>query len=222
MSQPLWTPGQAHPAPAEEGTRPPSNMSTLPVSGAMNAISASRKEIPAVGVDPGSRWTGAVLRVGDVAVTGWTLGPVNRLGQRDRAALDNVDNWEAFRRYVDRLIAHLDDLVTYGETEYGPVRIAVEVPHTPIGWQAGNRGTNKLPLNDVFLPRQIASALIGCYPNAVLVPPGKYGQRADEVPAVLRGRRPADWGPNETPRGERDHEQSAYFVSGIAAAGMGS
>lgn len=173
--------------------------------------------VPTIGIDPGSKWTAAVLRVGNAAITGWTLGPVDRLGRPDRHALNNPDDWPAFSRYTNRLISHLEELVAYAEAVYGAVRIAIEIAVVPSGWQPTGGGKNRLPLADVLLPRMIAAAVLGAFPDARLVPPDKYGSRAAEVPAELRGRRPAHFGPNETPRGERDHEQAAWHVAGVGA-----
>jgi hypothetical protein len=191
------------PAPATNGTVP--------------AHPVPPDTVPTIGVDPGSKWTSAVLRVGEYGVTGWTLGPVDRLGRPDRNALNDPDDWESFSRYTNRLISHLEELVAYAEHEYGGVRIAIEVAVVPSGWQPTSRGQNRLPLTDVLLPRQVAAAVLGAFPNAKLVPPARYGSRSAEVPPELKGRRQPHWGPNETVRGERDHEQAAYLVAGQGA-----
>jgi hypothetical protein len=148
------------------------------------------------------------------------MGPVDKYGGIDRAALNEVDNWDAFRRYVDRLVDAMDSLVNYAEGKYGRVRVAVEVPKVPIGYQQvnGARKFQKLPLADWIIPRQVAAAIIGQYPDAKLVRPDGLGRRlADTYPKELRGTRPEGWGPNETPKRERDHERAAYDIAGVAA-----
>jgi hypothetical protein len=186
-------------------------------NGAVPAHTLPDGVVPTIGIDPGSKWTAAVLRVGEYAVTGWTLGPVNRNGVLDRDALMDPDNWDAFARYVNRLISHIEELVSYAEQQYKGVRVAVEVALIPVSWQPGNRGKSKLPLVDVLIPRQIVSAVIGAFPNARLVPPDNYSSRSDAAPRETKGRRLSHWGPNETVRGERDHEQAAFFVAGEGA-----
>src|SRR5262245_7966402 len=76
---------------------------------------------PTIGVDPGQTWTAAVLRVGDTAVHGWTMGPVDQAGTVRRDALNEVDAWDAFVRYAARLVAGLDELADYATTRWGEV-----------------------------------------------------------------------------------------------------
>ncbi|MGZ3140433.1 hypothetical protein ACVDFE_00150 [Lentzea chajnantorensis] len=177
------------------------------------------RPLPTIGVDPGQTWTAAVLRVGDFGVHGWTMGPVDQYGVVRRDALNDVDNWPAFGLYVARLVDALDELVTFAIDRYGEVRVAVEVPSVPIGWQTGSaKKFQRLPMRDWLIPKQVAAAVIGQFPEAKLIRPDGFGSRAaSEYPQELRGRRPAEWGPNDTPRKERDHERAAYDVAGAAA-----
>lgn len=175
--------------------------------------------MPTIGVDPGQTWTAAVLRVADQGIHGWTLGPAMIDGLTRRAALAEVDNWDAFAAYVARLVDALDDLVEYAVRRFGEVRVAVEVPSVPIGWQpGGHKRFQRLPMRDWVIPRQVAAAVLGQYPTAKVIRPDGFGARpASEYPHELRGRRPPGWGPNETPRRERDHERAAFDVAGVAA-----
>ena len=172
-----------------------------------------------VGIDPGARWTAAVLRIGDHPVHGWTYGPVNRLGELDAAALDKPDDWAAFSRYAGRVLDALGQLVTEAEQHHGAVRVAIEAINVPVGWLSVGHGRyNRLPLIDWLTPTRVVAAVIGAYPDARLVPPDKLGRRpTEDYPRELRGPRPADWGPGEARRGERDHERAAYDVAGLAA-----
>ncbi|WP_157985252.1 hypothetical protein [Lentzea terrae] len=190
---------------------------TAPAGGL--AVAEQVRPLATIGVDPGQTWTAAVLRVGDAGVHGWTMGPVDRFGVVMRAALNEVDDWEAFARYTARLVDGLVELVDFAMAQYGEVRVAVEVPHVPIGYQPGSsKRFQKLPLRDWIIPRQVAAAVIGQFPEAKTVRPDGYGSRpASEYPQELRGKRPPSWGPNETPRFERDHERAAYDVAGVAA-----
>ncbi|MFI6100825.1 hypothetical protein ACIA8G_35195 [Lentzea sp. NPDC051213] len=177
------------------------------------------RPLPTIGVDPGQTWTAAVLRVGDAGVHGWTMGPVDRFGVIQRDALNDPDNWEAFARYTARLVDGLVELVEFAIARFGEVRVAVEVPRVPIGYQPGSsKRFQRLPMQDWMIPRQVAAAVIGQFPEARVVFPDGFGSRpASEYPQELRGRRSPEWGPNETPRRERDHERAAYDVAGVAA-----
>lgn len=172
-----------------------------------------------IGIDPGARWTAAVLRIGDHPVHGWTYGPVNRLGELDVAALDNPDDWAAFSRYAGRVLDALGKLVTEAEKHHGGVRVAIEAMHVPVGWRSVAHGKyNRLPLADWLTPTRMVAAVLGAWPDARLVAPDHLGRRpAENYPRELRGARPADWGPGEARRGERDHERAAYDVAGLAA-----
>ncbi len=176
--------------------------------------------LPVIGIDPGARWTAAVLRVGDHPVNGWTYGPVNRLGELDAAALSNPDDWAAFGRYAGRVLDALGQLVTEAEKQHGAVRVAIEALNVPVGWRSVGHGRyNRLPLVDWLTPCRMVAAVLGAYPDARLVLPDQLGRRpAEDYPRELRGPRPADWGPGEARRGERDHERAAYDIAGLAAA----
>lgn len=196
-------------------------MSVDTLTGAHPALPVPQRpadHLAVIGVDPGQTWTAAVLRVGDWADHGWTMGPVDRSGQLDRGALNDVDDWGALARYVQRLTRALDDLVEYAISKYGSVRVGIEVPVVPTGWQPGSTRQNRLPMRDWLVPRHVAAAVLGAYPNARLVLPDGHGRRpAGEYPQEMRGARPPGWGPNETPKRERDHERAAYDVAGQAA-----
>lgn len=172
---------------------------------------------PTIGVDPGQTWTAAVLRTGDFAEHGWTIGPVDASGTIRRDALNEPDAWDAFALYVRRLMDALDELVEYAIRQHGEARVAVEVPGVPIGWQPGSpRKFQRLPLRDWVVPRQVAAAVLGAYPNAKPVRPDHHGRRpASAYPRELRGTRPLSWGPCEARGQERDHERAAYDVAGV-------
>lgn len=159
-----------------------------------------------------------MLRVGERAVHGWTIGPVDRAGTVRREALNDVDNWDAFALYVRRLVGALDQLVTYAIDRYGRVRVAVEVPIVPLGYQPGSaRKFQRLPVRDWLGPRQVAAAVLGAYPESRVVRPDRFGRRPlADYPRELRGHRPAVWGPNEARGGERDHERAAFDIAGAA------
>lgn len=177
---------------------------------------------PVIGVDPGFRWTAAVLRVSGEAVNGFTLGPLNADGLRDPRAHDGMSA-AALARYVTRIGSHLDQLYDVAEA-YGPPRVAVEVPTPP-------RGYRQIPLRAWLVTHTVAWAMVGRYDGVVLVPPdingarhqrsrGGDGDMAAHYPKPLCRRRPTGWMPNEAPRQARDHERAAYDVAGAALAAL--
>ncbi|GAB3902543.1 hypothetical protein GCM10029964_093170 [Kibdelosporangium lantanae] len=138
--------------------------------------------LPTIGVDPGQTWTAAVLRVGGQAVHGWTIGPTDKWGTVRRELLNEVDNWDAFSRYVLRLVDALDELTRYAEQTFGEVRVAVEIPHVPVGFQeaATPRRFQRMRLCDWVIPRQVAAAVLGQYPEAKIIAPDGHGSRPVE------------------------------------------
>lgn len=170
-------------------------------------------EVPVIGVDPGARWTALVLRVGRRPLYGSTLGPLNRVGAPDPAALDNPSDLAAVAQYHRSIADELDRVVNRVEREFGRLPwIAVEHNVPPVSWRSV-----KLPhwLNTYT----VCTSLLTLYPGAVLVPMAKHGTGPLlTYPEALRPRmRPATWGPNHARRGERDHERAAYDIAGAAA-----
>lgn len=174
--------------------------------------------LAAVGVDPGARWTAAVLRVGDRAINGFTLGPVGADGMPARKANDDLGA-AALDRYTDRIGKHLDDLcdlsveLGYGEPLIGVERfkISESYRHIPtyawliswtVYWYVKGRynGVKTIP-NDGNGYRHLERL-------------GGTGKMDAYYPADLCRRRPAGWWANEAPRTPRDHERAAYDVAG--------
>jgi hypothetical protein len=181
-------------------------------------MAAARELIPVIGVDPGSRWTAAVLRRGEHAVNGWTIGPVDEHGMRDPRALDDLDA-TALARYIARLGVHLDGLYDQAE-RYGPPLVAVEIPGPP-------RGTARVPVRDWLITYSVAWSVVGRFDGVRLVRPDRHGVRhlAGEpdrsrlrrtYPPNLVHRRPRIWGPCEAPNRRRDHERAAFDIAGAA------
>lgn len=177
-------------------------------------------ELAILGVDPGRRWTAAVLRQGDRALHGWTIGPVDEDGRPSPAAVDNVHDLMAWARYMARILDEIESTMSAHAQATGQRAVlAVEVAVPPRGRQ--------IALADWLVPRQIVAGLLSFDPNLILIPPDKHGARRpvercyppELWPAKGRtGGRPASWGPSEARRGERDHERAAFDVAGAAAA----
>lgn len=179
-------------------------------------MTAENEGLAVLGVDPGRRWTAGVLRVGDRAVYGWTLGPVDADGRPDASAVDDVDDVAAWARYMRRVLDAVERTV---DRAGGPVALACEVTVPPSG--------RRIALADWLVPRQILAGLLAYDPGTVLIRNAAHGRRRpveSHYPPELwparggRGGRPASWGPNEARRGERDHERAAWDIAGAGAA----
>jgi hypothetical protein len=174
--------------------------------------------------DPGSKFTAGLLREGAEAVDGFTLALAYPEGP-DRNAV--LDDHEALRAYTDRITEQ--GLALWDRHYAGkPVRVVVEAAYRP----STGKGRGRIPLRDWIVPKLVVAAITTCFPGAVILPPqgaggrhkvsnGGTGRLADYYPAALIGRRPATWGPNEEPRGSRDHEQAAYTLAGLAELAAG-
>lgn len=173
---------------------------------------AAPKPLAVLGIDPGSRWTAGVLRVGDTPVYGWTLGPVDELGRPRPNALDKIDDVTAFARYMRRILGQITYTLDLADARgYTRKRLAVEGIRVPVSWRT------KVPLEDWLIPQTIARVVLVEHPLARVVWPDRHGKKPlHAYPAALRYRRPPNWGPCDNPRGERDHERSAYDIAGIA------
>lgn len=182
---------------------------------------AAVSEVTVLGIDPGRRWTAGVLRIGDRAVHGWTLGPVDERGVPDAAAVDNVHDVQAFARYAARVLDAVEETLELAARHTaGRVWVACEVQLPPTG------RNSRIALSDWLIPRQLMAAIVAHDPRTVLVPLAEHGKRrplVDCYPEAFwpaRGRtggRPSSWGPCEARRGERDHERAAWDVAGAAA-----
>lgn len=165
--------------------------------------------IAVIGIDPGSRWTAAVLRIDDTPVYGWTLGPLNIAGALDAAALDNPRSegyYEALSRTLERLIGAVGDLEARAQ------RITGERPWIGVETVTIPHLGGRIRLAAWLVTRDIVVGLMGARPTAAIVDPAKAGPAA-HYPAALVGKPRADWGPVESYRRERDHERAAWDVT---------
>lgn len=168
-----------------------------------------------VGVDPGARWSAGVLRAGDAALWGWTVGPHDHEGRP--VAIADPDDLAAVSTYADRVAEMVERTIRYAEKAgHQRIRIAIEEVRTPIGWQYGRR--TRITLADWLTPRCVAMAIRGAWPDARWVPAARHGQRDRMAyPIELQRSRPPSWPPNEARRGERDHERAAFDIAGVGA-----
>lgn len=154
---------------------------------------------PVLGIDPGARYTGVVLRDGDAVLYASTL-----------VRPDSLDPVGWARSVVatirDVLAAHCP----------AGTRIGVEGVSTPKGFKGGRR--SPIDPGAIVFAAVVLGAVIAAWPDAVVVPPGGNGsQHITHYPPELVGRRPAGLPGSSNNAGTRDHEQSAYDVAGKAA-----
>lgn len=177
--------------------------------------------IAGLGVDPGWRWTGAVLVVDGLPVDGFTIGPTDADGRPFREAHDDMDD-VALGRYTERIGAHLDHLYDKATALGCRVLVSVERP-TPV--YGKKRFVSKLRAYQVT--RDVSWYVRGHYYGVVpyrfdqdhphgkrhLEQYGGTGKLFDHYPRDLCWRRPKGWLVNEEPDTSRDHERSAFDIA---------
>lgn len=160
----------------------------------------SRPGQPVLGVDPGARCTGVVLRDGDVVLHASTL-------VRDPANRDPVE-------WGRQVVTEIKLILAAGcppETH-----LAVEGVTVPKGFKDGRR--QPIDPGPVLFTGVVLGAVTATWPAAFVVPPGGNGsQHITHYPPELVGRRPPGLAGSSNGAGTRDHEQSAYDVAGKAA-----
>jgi hypothetical protein len=126
---------------------------------------SSTSSLPVLGIDPGARWTACVLRFGEEAAAGWTLGPVAADGACDASAMNDVDDLVALTRYLRRVLDAVDETYAHAEREFGVTpRVAVEAMRVPIGWRNGRR--TPIPMADWLIPQRVLAALARRIPRS--------------------------------------------------------
>lgn len=154
---------------------------------------------PMIGVDPGAKYTGVVIRDGDVVLYAATL-------LRDEEADSPL---EYARTVVDAL--------RIVRKEYPDYPLAVEGISDPKGFNRGQRAA----INPKYVMRMaaVAGAVAATFPESIIIPPGGNGtQHISQYPDSLKGRRNKDLpGFNPAAKSPRGHEQSAFDVAGKGA-----
>lgn len=168
---------------------------SAPKRGRLNAKPVGE---PIVGIDPGARYTGLVVRDGDAVLHSSTL-----VRPQDMSSTD----WA---------ITCLTGIQTILKDFPRTIPIAIEGISDPKGFYRGQRAA--INPRDIIRAGVVLGALVATYPTAVIVPPGNNGsQHYSHYPDSLIGRRPADLPGDTNGAGTRDHEQSAYDVAGKGA-----
>lgn len=149
-----------------------------------------------IGIDPGARYTGVVVR--DLSENTILLSSTYVKPQETYIVTWAIEVSETIKREV--VDAYPDAL------------IGIEGISDPKGYSNGK----KSPINPKHIIRAgiVLGALAMKFSDAVIVPPGKNGSSRTGYPDVLNGRRPKDLPGVSKGAGTRNHEKSAYDVAG--------
>ena len=154
---------------------------------------------PVLGLDPGARYTGIVVRDGDVVLYSATLVRDDGMGPFE---------WADY-------VADECQVILFEKCPEG-TKVGIEGVTVPKGFKNGK----KQPVNPgpILFTGVVAGALKREFKEAVIVPPGGNGsQHITNYPPELVGKRPKDLPGSSNGAGTRAHEQSAYDVAGKAA-----
>lgn len=153
---------------------------------------------PVLGIDPGARYTGVVIRDGDVVLHSSTLV--------------RPETIESGTEWALSCVTQVLEIVQ----EYGTIPVGIEGISDPKGFQHGKKAA--INPKDIIRAGIVLGALVVVFPNAAIIPPGKNGSKHySHYPSVLIGRRPSDLPGSSQSAGTRGHEQSAYDVAGKAS-----
>lgn len=179
---------------------------------------------PVIGVDPGERWTGICVRVGNTALWAATIG---HIGPAPTSIDDDWAEWTAYWGQV------CDWTVHAWRATFPDERVDV-VAETPIEEPWRNlKGTKRYVAQRRYMACVgLVGALQGRWPGLITIKPQGFsgahqksnrgtGDPDDYYDRPLIGRRgaprPEHFGPNQHPKNVMIHEQCAYA---IAAAGV--
>lgn len=185
--------GKVDPKVAAKSSR---NRKTAPISRKLSVVGVGR---PVIGVDPGARYTGVIVRDGDLVLHSSTLLRPRELTSGTDWALSNIAQ-------VREIMADFPKMMPF----------SIEGISDPKGFQNGKAAA--INPKDIIRAGIVLGAFVAIWPNAVIVPPGGNGsQHYSHYPAELIGRRPKTLAGSTQGAGTRGHEQSAYDVAGKAA-----
>lgn len=184
--------GKVNPEQAKKAAR---NRTQAPKRGRLGARPVGQ---PIIGIDPGARYTGVVVRDGDAVLHSSTLVRPEKMDGPDWA------------------LQVVRDIKTILAAFPPGMPVAVEGISDPKGFHRGQKAA--INPKDIIRAGIVLGAVVATWPQAAVVPPGNNGsQHYSHYPAELIGRRPADLPGASNGAGTRDHEQSAYDVAGKGA-----
>lgn len=154
-----------------------------------------------LGIDPGARYTGVVVRDMDIPVySGIFVRPIEM----------SATDWAL--ACIDHAKKVYDD--------YKPQHVAIEGISDPKGFYKGKQAA--INPKDIIRTGIVVGSLVATWPQAIIVEPGGNGDRDESYyPDCLNGRRPKDLAGSNKGSGTRKHEKSAYDVAGKALRDLG-
>lgn len=156
---------------------------------------------PVLGVDPGARYTGVVVRDGDGVLHSSTYV---------RAPDCSATDWAI------EVISRLRELHAEHTINGIELPVGVEGVSDPKGFKSGQHAA--INPSGIIRAGVVLGAVVAVWPSAIVVPPGRNGSKhTSHYPSCLVGRRPKGLPGDATGAGTRDHEQSAFDVAGRAA-----
>lgn len=158
-------------------------------------------ESTVMGIDPGARYTGIIVRDNDEPIySGIFVRPADMTSTN--WALESV-----------RLAVEVYE-------EYKPTHIALEGISDPKGFYKGQQAA--INPKDIIRTGVVLGALVATWPEAIIVDPGGNGDRHESFyPDALNGRRPKTLAGSNKGANTRKHEKSAYDVAGKAMRELG-
>lgn len=154
---------------------------------------------PIIGIDPGARYTGVVVRDGDAVLHASTLV--------------RPDSVESGTDWALLVVAQIQKILKDFPVT---IDVGVEGISDPKGFQGGKKAA--INPKDIIRAGIVLGAVVATWPHAVIVKPGNNGSKHySHYPASLIGRRPAGLEGDSQGAGTRGHEQSAYDVAGKAS-----
>lgn len=151
---------------------------------------------PVIGVDPGARYTGVVVRDADLPIWVGTL-----------VRPDDMSGPEWAVSVVDQLRSILE------ENSWESIPMGIEGVNDPKGFHKGKKAA--LNPKDIIRAGMVVGAVYSAWRGAYIIPPGGNGtQHISHYPDSLVGRRPKTLPGAIQGAKTRNHEQSAYDVAG--------
>ena len=156
-----------------------------------------------IGVDPGSRYTGVVVRLGDTVVWAETLVRTDELDQVQDYFLYVIDK-------VNKVVKH------YQNIPNSEIIVSIEGVVDPKGFKGGKKAA--INPKDIIRTAATFGALVAELKNLnpYIIRPGKHGSLDESwYPPEIKGRRAKSLlpeYPDKTPT--RSHEKSAYDIAG--------
>lgn len=195
----LTAPEKAMAEPVIDQSKKPKREKPTRVAG--KVFKTATGEITVMGIDPGARYTGIVVRDNDEPLySGIFVRPIEM----------SATDWALECRTRSLEVFH----------EYKPTHVALEGISDPKGFYKGQQAA--INPKDIIRTATVLGGLVITWPEAIIVEPGGNGDRHESFyPDALNKRRPKDLPGSNKGANTRKHEKSAYDVAGKALKTLG-